>query len=48
VKKDGKGNAPRLSEVLRKTMDDMIEFNVCDKADNIKCTKGIKKEDLVD
>jgi hypothetical protein len=46
VKKDGKRNIPCISEVLRENMDDVIEFNVCDKADDFKGKE--RKEDLVD
>jgi len=35
-----------MSNVLRENMDDVIEFNVCDKADNFKGKK--RKEDQVD
>ena len=48
MKKNGKGNTPCWSEVSRENMDDVMDFNACDKADDIKCTKMIKKEDLVD
>jgi hypothetical protein len=41
VKKDGRGNTPCMSKVLRETMDD-----ACDKADDSKGKK--RKEDLVD
>jgi hypothetical protein len=35
----GKGNAPCLSKVLRENRNDVIEFNACDKADDIKGKK---------
>jgi len=46
VKKDGKRNTPCMSKVLRENMDDVIEFNSCDKAGDFKGKK--RKEDLVD
>jgi hypothetical protein len=46
VKKDGRRNTPCMSKVLRETMDDAIEVNACDKADDSKGKK--RKEDLVD
>jgi len=46
VKKDGKRNTPCMSKILRENMDDVIEFNACDKADDSKGKK--RKEDLVD
>ena len=45
VKKDGKRNTPCMSKVLRENMDDVIEVNACDKADDSKGKK--RKEDLV-
>jgi len=44
----GRENTPCLSEVLRENMDDMIEFNACDKADDIRGKKRVRNEDLVD
>ena len=46
VKKDGKRNNPCMNKVLRENVDDVIEFNACDKADDFKGKK--RKEDLVD
>ena len=46
VKKDGKRNTPCMSKVLRGNMDNVIEFNACDKADDFKGKK--RKEDLLD
>ena len=39
VKKDGKRNTPCMSKVLREKMDDVTEFNACDKADDFKGKK---------
>jgi len=44
----GRENTPCLIEVLSENMDDVIEYNACDKADDIRCKKRIRKEDLVD
>jgi len=41
----GRENTPCLSEVLRENMDDVIEFNACDKTDDIRGKKRIRKED---
>jgi len=46
VKKDGKRNTPYMSKVLGENMDDVIEFNACDKADDFKDKK--RREELVD
>jgi hypothetical protein len=46
VKKDGKRNTPCRNKVLRENMDNEIEFNACDKADDFK--GKMRKEDLVD
>jgi hypothetical protein len=46
VKKDGKRNTPCRNKVLRENMDNQIEFNACDKADDFK--GKMRKEDLVD
>ena len=46
VKKDGKRNTAFVSKVLRANMDDVIEFNAWDEADDSKGKK--RKEDLVD
>jgi len=46
VKKNGKRNNPCMNKVLRENVDDVIEFNACDKADDFKGKK--RKEDLVD
>jgi hypothetical protein len=46
VKKDGKRNTPCMSKVLRESMDDVIEFNACNKADDYKGKK--EEEELVD
>jgi len=46
LKKDGKGNTPCVSKVLRENRDEVIEFNDCDKADEFKGKK--RKEDQVD
>jgi hypothetical protein len=46
VKEEGKRNTPCMSKVLRENMDDVIEFNACDKADDFKGKK--RKENLVD
>ena len=46
VKKDGKRNNPCMSKVLRENMDDVIEFNAHNKADDFK--DKTRKEDLVD
>jgi hypothetical protein len=40
VKKDGKRNTPCMSKVLRGNMDDVIEFNACDKADDLRVKRG--------
>ena len=45
-KKDGKGNTPCVSKVLRDNRDDVIQFNDCDKADEVKGKK--RNEDQVD
>ena len=45
VKKDERGNTPCMSKVLRENMDDVIEVNACNKADDSKGKK--RKEDLV-
>jgi hypothetical protein len=46
VKKDGRRNTPRRNKVLRKNMDNDIEFNACDKTNDFK--GKMRKEDLVD
>jgi hypothetical protein len=46
VKKYGKRNTPCMSKILRENMDEVIEFNTCDKADYSKGKRS--KEDLVD
>jgi len=46
MKKDGKRNTPCVNNVLRENVDDLIEFNPCDEADDFKDKK--RKEDLVD
>ena len=46
MKKGGRKNTPRTSKVLRENVDNVIEFNPCDKADDFKGKK--RKEDLVD
>jgi hypothetical protein len=48
VNKDGKGNTPCWSEVLRENMYDVTEFNACDKAGDIKGKTRTRKVDLVD
>jgi hypothetical protein len=45
--KDGKGNTPCWSEVLRANMDDVIKFNACYKADDIKGKTRTRKVDLI-
>jgi hypothetical protein len=42
VKKDGKRNTPCMSKVLIENIDDAIEFNACDKADDFR---GKKRKD---
>ena len=42
----GLRNTPCMNKVLRENVDNVIEFNPCDKADNFKGKK--RKEDLVD
>ena len=46
MKKDGKRNTACMSKVLRENVDDVIEFNPCNKADDFKGKK--RKENLVD
>jgi peroxiredoxin family protein len=46
VKKDGSGNTPCMSKVLRENMDGVVEVSACDKADDSKGKK--RKDDLVD
>jgi hypothetical protein len=46
VKKGGKRNTPCMNKVLRENMDNEIEFNACDKADDFNCK--MRKEDLAD
>jgi hypothetical protein len=50
VNNDGKENTPFLGEELRENMDkdNAIEFNACNEADGIKCTRRIRKKDIVD
>jgi hypothetical protein len=46
VEKDGQGNIQHMSKAVRENKDDVIQFNTCDKADEIKGNK--RKEDPVD
>jgi hypothetical protein len=48
VKNGGEENGPHFNEELSESMDNMTELNARDKADDIECTRRIRKEDIVD